>query len=393
MFFLLLLLIQIFNTFGLPVEKRKCKYDTHIEKTLKTTKQLSRDVYQSLLVDIKFSVFHKDNNGKTTRQVLDDQIDVLNKAFSGKYSTESIIDTNIRFRIKSVQYINNADYYKNCDSHEWKIVNTYSSDNKNTVNIMICNSPFYLGWAYYPWSFKETHKFNVIFIHTESLPNGKETLYNKGFTGVHEIGHFFGLRHTFSESNNCDVGDGISDTPAEKSPSYECNKDRDTCPNHPGKDPINNYMDYSPDECLNEFTYLQVTKMWDMIDKYKPKLKQISLNNNIDLMKSKYELDYKKKGNGLCIFNNKKLYTIRYKLNDKYVTKEQCIKKAMNDLSQAITFTFKKMAKNKKYKYNCLIHRIKNINKIENIKSSTTINSKQYENSYCLILKMIEKNN
>jgi|AACY02.4.fsa_nt_gi hypothetical protein len=152
-------------------------------------------------------------------------------------------------------------------------------------------------------------------------------------------------------------------------------------------------MDYSPDECMNEFTYLQMNRMWDMIDKYKPKLKKISLNNNIDLMKSKYELDYKKKGNGLCIFNNKKLYTIRYKLKNKHVSKEQCIEKAMSDLSYAITFTFKKMAKNKKYKYNCLIHRINNMNEIENIKSSTTIDSKKFENSYCLILKMIEKTN
>ena len=40
-------------------------------------------------------------------------------------------------------------------------------------------------------------------------------------------------------------------------------------------------MDYSPDECMFEFTFLQINRIWDMTDRYKPKLKMKSENNYI----------------------------------------------------------------------------------------------------------------
>ena len=49
------------------------------------------------------------------------------------------------------------------------------------------------------------------------------------------------------------VGDYVSDTAPEASPSYACIA-RDTCPGDGLADPINNYMDYSPDSCMNTFT-------------------------------------------------------------------------------------------------------------------------------------------
>jgi hypothetical protein len=55
-------------------------------------------------------------------------------------------------------------------------------------------------------------------------------------------------------------GDLISDTPAEARESFKCEIGRDTCPS-PGDDPIRNFMDYSEDNCLSNFTTKQRQRM------------------------------------------------------------------------------------------------------------------------------------
>ena len=73
--------------------------------------------------------------------------------------------------------------------------------------------------------------------------------YDQGKTAVHEVGHWFGLLHTF-QGNTCaagDPGDYVDDTPQESVSTSGCPRGKDSCPNSKGVDPISNYMDYSTD--------------------------------------------------------------------------------------------------------------------------------------------------
>lgn len=87
--------------------------------------------------------------------------------------------------------------------------------------------------------------------------------YNLGRTVTHEIGHWLGLLHIWGDSF-CG-NDGIGDTPIQnfhnKSMTKECNPKESTCNGITVRDMHENYMDYSPDVCMNLFTMGQKERM------------------------------------------------------------------------------------------------------------------------------------
>ncbi|MCF7902883.1 MAG: T9SS type A sorting domain-containing protein [Candidatus Marinimicrobia bacterium] len=127
-----------------------------------------------------------------------------------------------------------------------------------------------LGFARFPWEFDESSKMHGVVCDYESLPGGSIQNYNEGKTGVHEIGHCLGLWHTFQ--NGCSQpGDEVDDTPFEASPASGCPQNRDSCPSA-GMDPVHNFMDYSNDPCMYEFSNGQSDRIDEMISQYWPSL-------------------------------------------------------------------------------------------------------------------------
>ncbi len=112
---------------------------------------------------------------------------------------------------------------------------------------------------------------------TIDIPGGGGQLPVKGRTPVHEVGHYFGLRHIWGDGgvlgpNDCAQSDGIHDTPfANAQSAFDCDTTRNTCAQvelhyeEDIPDLVENYMDYASEECMNMFTNGQVALMRNVL--------------------------------------------------------------------------------------------------------------------------------
>jgi hypothetical protein len=142
-----------------------------------------------------------------------------------------------------------------------------------------------LGWATFPGRLGSVYSTDGVVVDYRTLPppNGNSASasasnypYNLGQTATHEVGHWFGLEHTFRGGCAVDVaaGDGIPDTPAQAYPVGGCPVDTtDTCPGSEGglagRDPVTNYMGYQDDRCMRLFTEDQGVRMRQLYTIYR----------------------------------------------------------------------------------------------------------------------------
>src|ERR1700687_1479885 len=130
-----------------------------------------------------------------------------------------------------------------------------------------------------------------VVINQMSLPGSDQpSPYDLGMTAVHEIGHWCGLLHTF-EGGCLEPGDEISDTAYEEVSAQGCPlRQRSSCQGETRFIPVENYMDYSDDSCMKQFTPLQVQRMKDMVVYYRYSL-QPAVTRSALLARLRKELD------------------------------------------------------------------------------------------------------
>lgn len=215
----------------------------------------------SVTIKVYFHVIRKGTgvaNGDIPTSMLDAQLDVLNKAFAGTAPGGAGAPTPFKFVKALVTRTTNTTWYTAGpgSAAELQMKNALHKGTARDLNLYT-NSPSggLIGWATFPWDYDTEAngaKLDGVVLLNQTLPGGSAAPYNLGDQGTHEVGHWFGLFHTFQ--NGCAApGDRISDTPAEASPAFGCPSARNTCP-APGVDPVTNFMDYSDDGCIFKFT-------------------------------------------------------------------------------------------------------------------------------------------
>jgi hypothetical protein len=193
------------------------------------------------------------------------QINVLNAAYLG---------TPYTFQIANITQSNNDSWYNaGPDSAaEQQMKQALRQGNDGDLNMYISNpGGGLLGWATFPSWYNNSPWDDGVVILGASLPGGSASPYNEGDTATHEVGHWLGLYHTFQ--GGCrGSGDYVSDTPAVRSPNYGCPIGIDSCRKEAGLDAVQNFMDYTDDACMYEFSSGQVVRTYEQSVLYRQSL-------------------------------------------------------------------------------------------------------------------------
>jgi hypothetical protein len=197
--------------------------------------------------------------GNIPDSLITSQIAVLNDSYNGGAVGGAV--TAFAFTLQSINRVTNPSWYPIVDgsSAERAMKSSLRQGGDGTLNLYLGQlSDDLLGWATFPQATINAQDGVVAL--NESLPGGTASPYNLGDTATHEIGHWLGLYHTFQGGCN-GQGDQVSDTPAEASPAFGCPINRNSCASKAGNDPIRNFMDYTDDSCMFEFTAGQASRM------------------------------------------------------------------------------------------------------------------------------------
>ncbi|MEU6038851.1 zinc metalloprotease [Actinomadura sp. NPDC047616] len=201
-------------------------------------------------VPVYFHVLHDGARGDVPTKRIRRQISAMNTAYGGGHGGA---DTGVRFELVQVTRTDNAAWYSRPETHEMKYKPLLRRGGAGTLNLYSADTGReMLGWSTFPWKYPTEPARDGVVVNPESMPGGSIANFDRGFTAVHETGHWLGLYHTFQDGCGGE-GDRVADTPPQREPSHECPTGKDTCPGD-GPDPVHNFMNYTWDTCMREFT-------------------------------------------------------------------------------------------------------------------------------------------
>ncbi|KAI0093402.1 Metalloprotease [Irpex rosettiformis] len=255
-----------------PTAEQVSAYEAHfaehkVEKSAFLKSNLTAAA--SATIPVYFHVVSMDSTisgGNVPDSQIASQISVLNQDYSGSGLTFTLAGTT---RTVNSQWFNQVGPSSSLQTTMKTQLRQGGSNALNvyTVGFVSGSGAGLLGYSTFPSSYSSAPTDDGVVMLFSSVPGGTTANYNLGRTLTHEAGHWVGLYHTF-QGGCTGSGDSVSDTPAEASPAYGCPTGRDTC-STTGVDPIHNYMDYTYDSCMNQFTAGQVTRLQSQMRTYR----------------------------------------------------------------------------------------------------------------------------
>jgi len=242
--------------------------------------------------------------GDLTDGIVQSQIDILNedyRALAGSNGANGN-DGKIQFVLADsdpmtspttgITRTANDDWFADNDEDGFKTALVW--DPTRYLNIYTNNTGF-LGYAYLPAGSAGQYWDGVVINYTAFGRNSPFPPYDQGRTATHEVGHYLGLYHVFRPEGDpalpnpvgegcptgvpdcySDDGDLLCDTHPEAYATYGCPVGQMSCGT---PDNIRNYLDYTNDLCMWEFTPEQVDRMRDQISTYRSSL--VTVNGDI----------------------------------------------------------------------------------------------------------------
>ncbi len=263
------------------------QYQQKVDKILANKREnKSFDNLGNITIPIVVHVVYNTDQQNISDAQIESQIDVLNVAFNmeapwitGIYpqatdtdihfvlanvdpngnSTNGITRTNTSVSIFSIAPGQPLDWeqntYMKLDEHGGK--DAWPSE--DYLNIWVINCQYYIkGFGTFPGSIDSNLDGIVMnYKYFGNIGTGiTYTNYTGGKSCVHEVGHWLDLRHLFA--NDCEVNDGLDDTPAQDDYYYSCAEPIEECGNTLM---LENYMQYTYDQCQMVYTEDQKTVM------------------------------------------------------------------------------------------------------------------------------------
>lgn len=227
----------------------------------------------SVSIPIDFhGITDRQGHGFVSLERIHRQIRVLNRAYGGR-TGPAAANTPFRFHLESVTRTKsnrwyNASYFSDTGPAKYREMRrALHVGNARHLNMYTVGPNFgLLGFATYPAGYA---KLDGMVLLNGSLPGGNAnfgpgSVYNQGDTATHEVGHWLNVRHTF-ERGCSPLNDLVTDTPRQDDGAniFEEDVTLNTCgrPNGPTRDPVRNFMNYTHDPFMNQFTFGQRDRM------------------------------------------------------------------------------------------------------------------------------------
>ncbi len=305
----------IINDYRLAVDiasKQFPKYRQAVDKTYFEHLKFNTSRQEIYEIKVVVHVVYKDEVENISDEMIASQIEVLNEDFNQQNADTANLrpafynvkgNPGIRFTLDQVVRVQtNSDFMMEASS-TYDDVNMMKKtaqggsdpvDPEHYLNIWVCKIQSsvgqVLGYAFPPsglfnWpAGSQEPSINVsgIVVDYRSFgrngigfsSGGPSWIVLNGRTTTHEVGHYLGLRHINGDAASspqldpCEVDDYMHDTPPqEQLSSHNCNANQNSCTeNDTLPDMIENYMDYSSQDCQNTFTIQQADLMRNVLE-------------------------------------------------------------------------------------------------------------------------------